>query len=325
MDGVVFYRCGGDRFEGTESDMQGDIGKPDTLRVECGDQFRGEMQTGGWGGDGNLASAVRVHGLVAFEVALALHRIRAAIGSGAVDVRWQGNIAEPVGDLGNGTIVGSRETDQGRAVVIPGDNRAGEGAGRMRESRSDGEATARLDQAAPGELVAIGTKQEALDLASGRPPGVEPGGQDGGIVAEESVTILQIGGQLGKSPMLQGASGAVHHKQARLIAARGGRLRDQVGRQVVVEEFGGEGRHGMITGLGRRWLAFAVAPETLRESGHAGDGERLRRRMRARIWGAVWTRVCTRYHLDLYALDASGRRSFSLHLTEKGDEYQRAA
>ena len=58
------------------------------------------MQSGGGRGDGDLAGFVSVDGLVAGKVLVAARAI------GALNVGRQGNVAEPIGDVGDGFIAG---------------------------------------------------------------------------------------------------------------------------------------------------------------------------------------------------------------------------
>jgi hypothetical protein len=73
---------------------------------------------------------------------------------------------------------------------------------------------------------------------------VETRGEDGGVVAEEGVAGAQKTRELRKGMVRQCVSGAVDHEEARFVAAAGRRLSDEVRGKRVVEEVGGERRHG---------------------------------------------------------------------------------
>jgi hypothetical protein len=80
---------------------------------------------------------------------------------------------------------------------------------------------------------------------------VEAGGEDSGVVANQHVARPQILRELGEGPVVQRARRAIDDEEARLIAAGGRMLRDELWRQRVVEERGGERRQVVGPGRGR--------------------------------------------------------------------------
>ena len=67
---------------------------------------------------------------------------------------------------------------------------------------------------------------------------MQPGGNDGGVVAEEGVAGAEVFRQIAKMPVGDGAGLAVHDEQARFIATVGGPLGNEPLGQRVVEEVG---------------------------------------------------------------------------------------
>jgi len=80
--------------------------------------------------------------------------------------------------------------------------------------------------------------QKTLHAAPRGTLGEEARRDDVGVVAEEGKTTADEVGQIGEDVVRNRAPGAVDDEQPRLVAARGGCLRDQLGRQGVVEERG---------------------------------------------------------------------------------------
>ncbi len=70
---------------------------------------------------------------------------------------------------------------------------------------------------------------------------MEAGGDDGGVVAEETVAGPKVFGQIVEMPVLDPVFGPVHDEQARGIAPVGRLLRDEPVRQRVIEEIGLQG------------------------------------------------------------------------------------
>jgi hypothetical protein len=240
-------RVGHDRLEGAQTDMERDLGGVHALGCESREDFGGEMQARGGRGDGDLAGAVGVNGLVACKVLAALGAV------GAFDVGREGHFAEAVGDGGNGLVVGRAETNQRRAVVELGQDFTGERARFVGERRADRKFFAGTDEATPHAFavggastgLSAGAEEKAFDLPAGRAAGVEPGGEDGGVIAEKSVAGAEkiAGGRQTYGARPCGRSDR-RRAGAMLVATRGRRLCDEMRRERVVEEIGGERRHG---------------------------------------------------------------------------------
>ena len=196
------------------------------------------MQTRGGCGDGDLARLVGIDGLVAGEV-LGASRI-----VGARNVGRQGDVAEAIGHVGDRFIAGRGQAHERGAVVVFGDNFSAEGAVGVGESGADREFFAWSHQAPPHALTIGRTKQKTLDLSAGRPASVEARRQDGGVVAKKEVTRAEELREVGKRMVRDGVRRTIHDEETGLVAASGGRLCDQVRRESVVEEIGGEWWHG---------------------------------------------------------------------------------
>jgi hypothetical protein len=204
------------------------------------------MQAGGGRGNGDLACAVGVNGLVAFEIAgaLGIGAWVADITGVAFDIRRQRHFSEAVGDGDDRFVVAGGESDEGGAVVVLGYNFTGEITARMGEGGAHREFFAGFDQTAPDAAAIGGTEQKALYVAAGGALGVKPGGQNGGVVAKEHVAASQELRQIGECVMRERAVGAIHDQQARSITTCGGRLGDEMRGERIVEKIGGEWWHG---------------------------------------------------------------------------------
>ena len=77
--------------------------------------------------------------------------------------------------------------------------------------------------------------EKQLDLAAAFLAHQQAGREDPGIVEHQHVAGLQVAAQLVEARMLDRAGLAVDHLQPRLVAARQRLLRNQLGRQIVVE------------------------------------------------------------------------------------------
>jgi hypothetical protein len=101
-----------------------------------------------------------------------------------------------------------------------------------------------------------GPQEEALDGAAGGAGGVEAGGDDGGVVAEEGVAGLEVFRQVAEVAVLQAARLPADDEQARLIPSLRRHLSNQTLGEVVVEEIGGKGHGGKAgsrkEGVGRK-------------------------------------------------------------------------
>jgi hypothetical protein len=69
---------------------------------------------------------------------------------------------------------------------------------------------------------------------------MQTGGEHSGVVAKQRVAGTKETGQIGKRVVRDGVGGAIDDEQARLVATRSGRLRDQVWWKFVIEKVGGE-------------------------------------------------------------------------------------
>ena len=78
-------------------------------------------------------------------------------------------------------------------------------------------------------------EEQQLHLASGGVPRQDPRRDHARIVDDEAVTRAEQVGKLGEAMILEAAARAVDDEQSRCIARRSRRLRDQLGRQLVVE------------------------------------------------------------------------------------------
>lgn len=75
-------------------------------------------------------------------------------------------------------------------------------------------------------------------MAAGGAGGVQPGGDDGGVVAEQAVAALQVFREIMEVPVLQAVLPPMHHEQTRGIAPIGGLLGDKPVWQRIIEEIG---------------------------------------------------------------------------------------
>ena len=95
VDGVSFNRVGRDGLEGAETDVERDVGRADALGGELGEKLGREMEAGRRRGDGDLAGAICVDGLVAREILDVMGIV------GALDVGRERDFAELVCDDGD--------------------------------------------------------------------------------------------------------------------------------------------------------------------------------------------------------------------------------
>jgi len=204
------------------------------LAGEGSEQLGREVQAGGGRGDGDLAGAISVNGLVTLDVARTLGgRV------GALDVGRERDVAEAVGDIDDRLAGGRGEADERGALGVFGEDGAGEVVA-VGKGGADGKFFAGADKAPPDVVAVdgIGAEEEALDHTAGGPIGVEPSREDGGVITKEGIAGAQKVWKIGKRMVSQGAVGAINDKETRGIATRGRRLRDEVRRQVVIEEIG---------------------------------------------------------------------------------------
>src|ERR1019366_6120427 len=75
--------------------------------------------------------------------------------------------------------------------------------------------------------------------------------ENGGGVAEERIARAEELRQIGKGVVRDGVRRAIDDEETRLVAARGGRLRDEVRREFGVEESSGQRRHREIPAQAR--------------------------------------------------------------------------
>ncbi|KAG1435612.1 hypothetical protein G6F57_021045 [Rhizopus arrhizus] len=79
-----------------------------------------------------------------------------------------------------------------------------------------------------------------LDLAAGDLVARQAGLDDAGVIEDKQVARAQQAGQIGELPVVQ-LAGAVQVQQAAARAFGGRRLRDEFGRQLVIEIGNGQG------------------------------------------------------------------------------------
>ena len=223
--------------------MEREVGQAHAAGFQPGEQFGGEMQARGGRGHRHLAGAVGIDRLIALVIEAALAGVMARMNVGR-----QRHLAEAVGDGDDGLARRGRESHARRAVVGLGAHGGGEGARRGRTWRRP----AAGGRDAAGTTIRRGarrTQEETLDPAAARPPRKKARRQDGGGVAKEDVAGAEKTRQVGENLMRHRAGAAVDDQQARLVAARGGGLRNQALGQRVIEEFGAEAHDG-APGLG---------------------------------------------------------------------------
>jgi len=173
-----------------------------------GEEFGGEVKSGGGGGDG--AVLFGEDGLVAIAVGLFLL---------AVNVGREGEAAV------DGFIDGGIPGDEAVALGID----VGDGA----DASADGDGAAGLhafagaDEAAPEEGIGVVEAEEFGAAVVGE----EAGREDAGVVEDEAVAGAEVGGEVGELLVADGAGGAVHDEHAGGLP---------VGEGVPGDEFGGE-------------------------------------------------------------------------------------
>ena len=86
--------------------------------------------------------------------------------------------------------------------------------------------------------------EEALHLTARGPRHEEAGRQHGGVVTKEDIARLQVAGKVGERAVFDPVGGAVHDEKAGFVPSGRRSLRDEMGRQRIVEKLGGKGRHG---------------------------------------------------------------------------------
>ena len=209
---VVFDAFGADGLEGADADVEGDEGMRDG-----GEDFGGEMQAGGGGGDGAFVGGE--DGLIAFAVGgllVTLHVMRE--GEVAVAIFVDGAIP------GDESVAIFEDFLDGACGVAEGD------------LVLEFEAFAGFDHAAP-EGGAVGFEAEDFAVVVGE----EAGGDDAGVVEDDAVLGLEVGGEVAEEAVFDEAGGAVDDQHAGGGAVGKGGAGDEFRGQVVVE-VGGE--HG---------------------------------------------------------------------------------
>ena len=133
-------------------------------------QFGGKVQARCRGGGSNLVAGVCVDGLVALLVEFAQGRIGLA---GTLDVRGQGHLADPVGQLDDVAGALQRKAHEplaGRFHFKDFGGVAGTGKTGARRELLTG-----FEQAPEAVLVGVGVQQQALDRAAGGSLAAQPG------------------------------------------------------------------------------------------------------------------------------------------------------
>ena len=201
--------------------MQRDEGALHAQGVQLVQRGLIEVQAGGGRRDG--AGFARVHGLVAGVVA----------GVGLVrDVGRQRRGAVGVQQVQHRT--GKADVEQ---LALAAQHHGVEGVGQAQPHAGAGRlAGAHVGQGAVGLGDAL---DQHLDLAAGGLVAVQPGLDDAGVVEDQQVAGPQQAGQVGEAPVMQ-LAGVIQVQQPAAGAFGGGRLGDELGRQLVVEVGNGE-------------------------------------------------------------------------------------
>ena len=124
-----------------------------------------------------------------------------------------------------------------------GDNLAGERAVDVGKRGTDRKFLAGAHQATPHAFAIDGAKQKALDLPASRSAGMQARRQDGGVVTKKNVARAEESREVGKRVVGHSVRRPIHDEETGLVAPRGGRLGDQMRRERIVEEIGGEWCH----------------------------------------------------------------------------------
>ena len=197
--------------------MQRDEGALHAQGVQLVQRGLIEVQAGG--GDG--AGFARVHGLVAGVVA-GVGLVRDVGGSGVAPWASSRSSTGPEKRMSNSSP--SRPSTTASKASA---RRSHAGAGRL--------AGAHVGQGAVGLGDAL---DQHLDLAAGGLVAVQPGLDDAGVVEDQQVAGPQ-GRSVGEAPVMQ-LAGVIQVQQPAAAAFGGGRLGDELGRQLVVEVGNGE-------------------------------------------------------------------------------------
>ena len=195
------------------------------------------MQSGGGRGDSDLAGFVSVDGLVAGKVLVAARAI------GALNVGRQGDVAEPIGNMGDGFIARCGQVHEGGAVVVFGHDFSGECSVDMGKRGTDRKFFAGAHQATPHAFALDRAKPKALDLSARRSASMQARRQDGGVVTKKNVARTEELREVGKRVVGHTPRRPIYDKETGLISPRGGRLGDQMRWERIVEEIGGERCH----------------------------------------------------------------------------------
>ena len=190
---VIFDALDADRLKGSQADVQGDIGGFDPPLADAVENFRGEMKSGGGGGDG--AARVGIDGLIALAIA---GRVRAR------NVRRERDVADAI--EGGEEICDRLEADAALAKFSASQDLGLQFVAFAEEQAfADADLAAGTDQAFP--IVGVGGKlsrQQHFDAAVEEIAGcgivrtdrlsagafaaaVEPGGKDAGVVEDHQV------------------------------------------------------------------------------------------------------------------------------------------
>lgn len=197
----------GNRTEGADADVEGEeaVGMG-------GEELGGEVEAGGGGGDG--AVLFGVDGLVAFAVGVFLLTI---------DVGREGESAV------DGFIDGFVPRDEPVSFGVD----LGDGAGAITDfdGASDFHAFSRADEAAPLERVGVIESEEFGAFVVGE----EPGGEDAGVVEDETVAVAEVPGEVGELLVADGPCGAVDDEHAGGLPVGEGVPGDELGGELEVE------------------------------------------------------------------------------------------
>ena len=205
--------------------VQGEEMDPAAASREAREQLLGEMQSGGRRGHRASIPARRRSGTARDRRARAW-----CVG------RCTGQGGQPVAieKLGHGPRRLHRHLPH--AVLLLRDDAHGRLPRPHAHPRAHPASAARARQRIP-PLVPHGVQHEQLHRMSARlEVAEEPGGNHAALVGDEAIALSQERRQVAERPVDPCPSPAIHHEEARGVAWLGGFLRDQLGRQFIVEQ-----------------------------------------------------------------------------------------
>lgn len=231
-----------DREEGSGADVEGEVGGLDALLAEGLDQFGGEVQSGGGGGDGSGMAGI--DGLIPFL-------IQAGGGTGGpFDIRWKREFAVTFGE---GDRLGSEsEETMTLGILVEECGVEGIGIGAETELGTGAYPFAGSEQDPPFERGGFFEEQD-FDLALGIGlMSAKAGGDDFGIVEDQEITGSEPMLEIGEPGVVVKPGGAVEDEEAGGIPLEDRRLGDEFLGEEIIEvsdpHDGGEGSTGGASG-----------------------------------------------------------------------------